>query len=77
LAINPFENLEIYTESKVKLYRRVGEDTSISTNTLPPHVFKIADDAYRCMLYNFKNKNNDKINQSILVSGNVQIITFK
>ena len=56
IAVNPFERLQLYGSEIVKAYsgRRKGD--------LEPHLFAIAEDAYRCMKM-------DSINQSIIVSG--------
>ncbi|OLL22261.1 Myosin-2 [Neolecta irregularis DAH-3] len=57
IATNPFQNMsQIYSQDIVQAYagRRRGE--------LEPHLFAIAEDAYRCML-------RDNANQTIVVSG--------
>ena len=57
IAINPFKSLSIYDASTVNMYRNRKPN-----NKLQPHVFEIADDA-------FKNMAETRLNQSILVSG--------
>lgn len=54
--MNPYKSLLIYTTHVANLYnnKRIG--------TLAPHIFAIADSAYRQVLINNKN-------QSILISG--------
>jgi len=69
LAINPFENLAVYSPDKVHGYRKAGEQGAAVMKLLPPHVFKVADTAYRNMCMALSSKNNTKVNQSILVSG--------
>lgn len=56
IAINPFFDLNIYSPEIIQAYagRRRGE--------LEPHLFAVAEDAYRCMI-------RDKKNQTIVVSG--------
>ncbi|ODV83782.1 hypothetical protein CANARDRAFT_202443 [[Candida] arabinofermentans NRRL YB-2248] len=57
IAINPFQrNDELYSSHRIERYasKRRGEEE--------PHLFAIAEDAYRCM-------KTDKKNQSIVVSG--------
>jgi len=68
IAINPFKKLKIYSQDSVQRYRRAGEARMAgqSDSTLPPHVFYVADAAYRNML---QNSQYGRANQSILVSG--------
>ena len=56
IAINPFQKVALYSQDIVQLYsgRKKGE--------MQPHLFAIAEDAYRCML-------RDRENQTIVVSG--------
>jgi myosin V len=56
IAINPFQNVALYSQDIVQAYsgRKRGE--------MQPHLFAIAEDAYRCML-------RDRTNQTIVVSG--------
>lgn len=57
IAINPyFEIPELYTSATIKTYR------GRSLGTIPPHVYAIADKAYRDMKVT-------KVSQSIIVSG--------
>ena len=66
IAVNPFCNISMYSRERVLQYRDCPMELS---QTLPPHVFKIADNAYRNMLINFENGDFSRMNQSILVSG--------
>ena len=75
LALNPFKRCKgLYSHETLMLYRDSGEDGMECK--LPPHVYAIADDAYRKMLHFMEHCNDSsstcnevKINQSILVSG--------
>jgi len=44
VVVNPYKRLPIYTEKVVELYK--GK----KRHEVPPHVFSIADGAYRSML---------------------------
>ncbi|XP_050309561.1 unconventional myosin-IXa-like isoform X2 [Anthonomus grandis grandis] len=57
IALNPFKFYPIYNPKYVKLY----QNRRIAAN-LPPHIFAVADCAYRCML-------KDRKNQCIVISG--------
>lgn len=56
IAVNPFDRVSLYDPDVVQQYsgRRRGE--------LEPHLFAIAEDAYRCMI-------REQVNQTIVVSG--------
>ncbi|KAJ1512880.1 Myosin type-2 heavy chain 1 [Coelomomyces lativittatus] len=56
IAMNPFQKVQLYSQDLVRAYsgKRRGE--------LEPHLFAVAEDAFRGML-------RDKKNQSIIVSG--------
>ncbi|KAF9393311.1 Myosin type-2 heavy chain 1 [Podila verticillata] len=56
IAANPFARVNLYSQDIIQAYsgRRRGE--------LEPHLFAIAEDAYRCMI-------RDEKNQTIVVSG--------
>ncbi|KAE9411781.1 hypothetical protein Angca_009441, partial [Angiostrongylus cantonensis] len=43
IAVNPYMNIPIYTAEQIRMYKRkrIGE--------LPPHIYAIADNAYRNM----------------------------
>lgn len=56
ISVNPFRRLPLYTPSVIDDYAHRGK------RTLPPHVFGIAEEAYRGMVEQTKN-------QSILISG--------
>lgn len=56
IAVNPFDRVSLYEPDIVQQYsgKRRGE--------LEPHLFAIAEEAYRCMI-------REQINQTIVVSG--------
>lgn len=56
VAVNPFTSVPLYSSDIVQAYagRRKGE--------LEPHLFAIAEEAYRCMI-------RDRRDQTIIVSG--------
>ncbi|KAI1720615.1 myosin head (motor domain) domain-containing protein [Ditylenchus destructor] len=56
VVINPYKRLPIYTESVIKAY--IGK----RRNEMPPHLFSVADEAYRNMV-------QDRENQSMLITG--------
>jgi len=56
VVINPYKRFPIYTPFVIEKYR------GRRRNELPPHIFAIADGAYRAMM-------QDHINQSILITG--------
>ena len=60
IAINPWRTLDIYSTQYMDTYNSSLLDRAI--DDLPPHIFRVADAAYRAMLRENKN-------QSILVSG--------
>jgi myosin-5 len=65
IAVNPFQRFPVYTDEILATYRNEGILTSnqiIPSNPLPPHVYSIADTAYRDM-------NANSLSQSILISG--------
>ncbi|CAB3261769.1 unnamed protein product [Arctia plantaginis] len=56
ISVNPYKNLPIYTEEKTQLYYKKAFFEA------PPHVFAIADNAYRSLVYEHRE-------QCILISG--------
>ncbi|VDM62063.1 unnamed protein product [Angiostrongylus costaricensis] len=56
VVINPYKRLPIYSESVCQMY------TGRRRNEMPPHLFAVADEAYR-------NMQNDQENQSMLITG--------
>ncbi|CEG42859.1 myosin-like protein [Plasmopara halstedii] len=72
LAINPFQNLGIYTDKITRKYIRNGDKRALGQEVpdMPPHVFSIADKAYRSLVNPIgRSSNGGPANQSILVSG--------
>jgi myosin-5 len=70
---NPFKTLGIYSDFHVNKYRDAGIQGQFSDlyKSLPPHVFKIADSAYRsmCEPRSSSSASAGGCDQSILVSG--------
>jgi myosin-5 len=67
LALNPFRPLnELYSEETMKLYWQIADYDN--EQRPPPHIYAIAEDAYRSMHANAQ-LNGGPQNQSILVSG--------
>ena len=68
LAVNPFQNLSIYSQQTIQQYLKYGEsrwnlnNSNSSDEKLSPHIYSISDESY----WNMKNYNK---NQSILISG--------
>ncbi|XP_078337010.1 unconventional myosin-Ic-like isoform X3 [Crassostrea virginica] len=56
VSVNPYQNFDIYNEEYVQIYRNVN------FYELPPHIFAIADAAYRSM-------RGENRNQCVLISG--------
>jgi len=74
LALNPFQNIHgLYGESTMKLYWEKSENQS--KESLPPHVYAIADEAFRNMMRSLEqtlgasDTERKSCDQSILVSG--------
>ena len=78
IAVNPFKNVPLYTTQILENYYNYGlikSQSLFSAGTLDPHIFAIADNAYRDMMsvilqgqINIK-KASANLNQSILISG--------
>ncbi|KAI9922374.1 hypothetical protein PsorP6_001724 [Peronosclerospora sorghi] len=72
LAINPFQSLGIYTDKITRKYIRNGDKRAMGHDVtdMPPHVYSIADKAYRSMMSPIGHSaHRSAANQSILVSG--------
>lgn len=72
IAMNPFKNVQLYTSQILEKYYNEGlmKSQGIETNAiLAPHVYAIADAAYRDMMNTVKQQGKSSANQSILVSG--------
>jgi myosin-5 len=72
LALNPFQNIRgLYGESTMKRYWEKAEKGS--KDSLPPHVYAIADEAFRSMMRSLEQSLGEdtgiSCDQSILVSG--------
>jgi myosin-1 len=58
VSVNPFKSVDIYNDATMKRYN----DADLGSNSLPPHVFTTATNAYRSMM-------SDNTPQSIVISG--------
>jgi myosin V len=72
LALNPFQSIRgLYGESTMKRYWEKAEKNT--KDTLPPHVYAIADEAFRSMMRSLEQSLGEHdfltCDQSILVSG--------
>ncbi|CAM9514978.1 unnamed protein product, partial [Ectocarpus fasciculatus] len=70
LAVNPFKRVKLYSDDILAAYRKDGELRHYDPNyneTLAPHVYAIADKAYRNMTA--PSNEYEHRSQSILVSG--------
>ena len=71
LALNPFHNLkDLYSDATMKLYWHHAEQNT--NDDLPPHVYAVADAAFRGMMRKLEMSDDEKptgCDQSILVSG--------
>nr|BAF80876.1 myosin-like protein [Saccharina japonica] len=70
LAVNPFKRVQLYTDEILAAYRQDGERRHYDPEydgTLAPHVYAIADKAYRNMTA--PSNEYEHRSQSILVSG--------
>ncbi len=56
ISVNPFKLLPLYTPEKMDEYKSLG------ARSLPPHIFSVADEAYKSLL-------SDNANQSVIISG--------
>lgn len=71
MAVNPYRRLPIYTNKVVDMYK--GKRRT----EMPPHIYSIADNAYRDMLQgNEKNQGRD-IGKSIFVTLAVKEVPVK
>ncbi|DAZ97943.1 TPA: hypothetical protein N0F65_006368 [Lagenidium giganteum] len=71
LAINPFKNIGIYSDKIIRKYIRNGDKRVAGQEVpdMPPHVFSIADKAYRSLMNPLSKNAVGTSDQSILVSG--------
>ncbi|KAJ0407775.1 hypothetical protein ATCC90586_003277 [Pythium insidiosum] len=69
VAVNPFRRLDMYADSVKARYYNDGGDAE-AMKRLPPHVYSVADKAFRRMLATTRGGHgHDKPDQTILVSG--------
>ena len=72
IAINPFQRLPLYTSETLDSYYNAGllkAQGLESSEQLPPHVFAIADSAYRSMHESLLGMSSSSPDQAILISG--------
>ena len=72
IAVNPFKQLPLYTAATLEMYYNHGLAKSQGLESglpLAPHVYAIADNAYRGMMTAIFDRRNDSADQSILISG--------
>ena len=59
ISINPYTNLDLYTPKIIRKYRNSSEEH----RDVSPHVFVIADQAYKGLTF------DNGLNQNIIISG--------
>lgn len=71
VAVNPFEKLNIYSDEQMELYMKQPQlqEPGAKEKEIKPHVYFIADKAYRALHDESTDTFYDAVNQSILVSG--------
>lgn len=74
IAMNPFKHLEIYSSQVLDMYQTYGSmkasgmSDQMRMRPLPPHVYSVADNAYRSMMRS-ASEDYKNANQSVLISG--------
>ncbi len=75
LSLNPYETIEGLYDHPMKYYNvgNIKEDTKQFAadimNKLPPHIYKLSNDALKNLINNGTDSEYSKINQSVIVSG--------
>eukprot|EP01041_Mallomonas_annulata_P006782 gene6782-13736_t len=71
IAANPFKSLPIYDKATITFYQDIGGKAVHMDHDAkpPPHVYRVADNAYRKMVEMTSTQAGEMSNQSILVSG--------
>ncbi|KAG2849594.1 hypothetical protein PC112_g228 [Phytophthora cactorum] len=67
VAMNPFRRLSLYSDDIKDQYYDLGGNAQADKSTLAPHVYSVADQAFRTMLV--PRSGDNKTDQTILVSG--------
>ncbi|KAG7382102.1 hypothetical protein PHYPSEUDO_005316 [Phytophthora pseudosyringae] len=67
VAMNPFRRLSLYSDEIKEKYYELGGNAEADKSILSPHVYSVADQAFRTMLV--PRSNDKKADQTILVSG--------
>ncbi|OWZ21278.1 Myosin [Phytophthora megakarya] len=67
VAMNPFRRLSLYADDIKDQYYNLGGDAEADKSRLAPHVYSVADQAFRTMLV--PRTGDKKTDQTILVSG--------
>ncbi|KAG6576573.1 myosin-like protein [Phytophthora cinnamomi] len=67
VAMNPFRRLSMYSDDTKDQYYNLGGNAEADKSVLAPHVYSVADQAFRTMLV--PRTSDKKTDQTILVSG--------
>ncbi|KAE8892631.1 Myosin-12 [Phytophthora fragariae] len=67
VAMNPFRRLAMYSDDTKDQYYNLGGNAEADKSALAPHVYSVADQAFRTMLV--PRSSDKKTDQTILVSG--------
>ncbi|ETI52750.1 hypothetical protein F441_04159 [Phytophthora nicotianae CJ01A1] len=67
VAMNPFRRLSLYSDDIKDQYYDLGGNAQADKSTIAPHVYSVADQAFRTMLV--PRSGDKKTDQTILVSG--------
>ncbi|GMF54855.1 unnamed protein product [Phytophthora fragariaefolia] len=67
VAMNPFRRLAMYSDDTKDQYYNLGGNAEADKSALAPHVYSVADQAFRTMLV--PRASDKKTDQTILVSG--------
>ena len=58
MAVNPYQNLDYYSEEKKKEYKNFFDEVKINPSIIPkPHLYYLVEESYRNMVENQKDQN--------------------